>query len=183
MKISGSASGGDKKQQRRDAAAGDNLPVFSLISHKTLKRAGFILWQFSACFLKRGQDATLNISTLTKHTHNTPAAHTSVCEAAGKFVRCKGEENGASSSMFSSPHCRTIPVGFYTVFTLSYRANATFCPSTILVPLEPKYTTLSWQCYCLDAFLQPVNDYYGRIIKKWVKTVGGAQQRVIIAQD
>lgn len=28
------------------------LPVFSLISHKTLKSAGFILWQFRACFLK-----------------------------------------------------------------------------------------------------------------------------------
>lgn len=32
----------------------ENLPVFSFISHKTLKRAGFILWQFSACFLQRG---------------------------------------------------------------------------------------------------------------------------------
>ena len=30
-----------------------NSPVFSFISHKTLKRAGFILWQFSACFLRR----------------------------------------------------------------------------------------------------------------------------------
>lgn len=29
----------------------DNLPVLSLISHRTLKRAGFILWQFKACFL------------------------------------------------------------------------------------------------------------------------------------
>lgn len=29
------------------------LPVFSFISHKTLKRAGFILWQLSACFLKK----------------------------------------------------------------------------------------------------------------------------------
>lgn len=28
------------------------LPVFSLISHRTLKSAGFILWQFRACFLK-----------------------------------------------------------------------------------------------------------------------------------
>ena len=27
------------------------LPVFSLISHRTLKRAGFIRWQFNACFL------------------------------------------------------------------------------------------------------------------------------------
>lgn len=27
------------------------LPVFSLISQRTLKRAGFILWQFSPCFL------------------------------------------------------------------------------------------------------------------------------------
>lgn len=30
-----------------------NVPVFSLISHKTLKRAGFILWQLRACFLKQ----------------------------------------------------------------------------------------------------------------------------------
>lgn len=29
----------------------DNVPVFSLISHRTLKRVGFILWQFKACFL------------------------------------------------------------------------------------------------------------------------------------
>ena len=28
-----------------------NSPVFSLISQRTLKRAGFILWQFRACFL------------------------------------------------------------------------------------------------------------------------------------
>lgn len=28
-------------------------PVFSLISHRTLKRAGFIRWQFRACFLGR----------------------------------------------------------------------------------------------------------------------------------
>lgn len=50
------------------------LPVFSFISHKTLKRAGFILWQLSACFLKKktkkqqnkggmgGQDTTFQIS-------------------------------------------------------------------------------------------------------------------------
>lgn len=48
------------------------LPVFSFISHKTLKRAGFILWQLSACFLKNkqtknkggmgGQDTTFQIS-------------------------------------------------------------------------------------------------------------------------
>lgn len=30
----------------------ENSPVFSLISQRTLKRAGFILWQFRACFLQ-----------------------------------------------------------------------------------------------------------------------------------
>lgn len=30
-----------------------HVPVFSLISHSTLKRAGFIRWQFRACFLGR----------------------------------------------------------------------------------------------------------------------------------
>lgn len=40
-----------------------NLPVFSFISHKTLKRAGFILWQFSACFLKK-KDTTFKINNL-----------------------------------------------------------------------------------------------------------------------
>lgn len=38
--------------------AGSILPVFSLISHKTLKSAGFILWQFRACFLKDKQQNT-----------------------------------------------------------------------------------------------------------------------------
>lgn len=32
-----------------------NLPVFSLISHKTLNKAGFIRWQFNACFLTIGK--------------------------------------------------------------------------------------------------------------------------------
>lgn len=36
----------------RPTAGRSVLPVFSLISHKTLKSAGFILWQFRACFLK-----------------------------------------------------------------------------------------------------------------------------------
>lgn len=84
MKISRVARGEDKRQQR-DGAAGENLPVFSLISHKTLKRAGFILWQFSACFLKRGQDATFNISPLTKHT--THRQRTAVC------VRLQGSQH------------------------------------------------------------------------------------------
>ena len=30
---------------------GTHIPVFSLISHRTLKRAGFMRWQFRACFL------------------------------------------------------------------------------------------------------------------------------------
>ena len=36
----------------RPTAGHSVLPVFSLISHRTLKSAGFILWQFRACFLK-----------------------------------------------------------------------------------------------------------------------------------
>lgn len=31
-------------------------PVFSLISHKTENRAGFILWQFKVCFLKKKKE-------------------------------------------------------------------------------------------------------------------------------
>lgn len=41
----------EQKQYRTNSI--DFLPVFSLISHKTLKSAGFILWQFKACFLER----------------------------------------------------------------------------------------------------------------------------------
>lgn len=33
-----------------------SLPVFSLISQSTLKRAGFIRWQFNACFLLNTND-------------------------------------------------------------------------------------------------------------------------------
>ena len=33
-----------------------HLPVFSFISHRTLNSAGFILWQFKACFLKNQID-------------------------------------------------------------------------------------------------------------------------------
>ena len=29
----------------------NNKPVFSLISHNTVNKAGFIRWQFNACFL------------------------------------------------------------------------------------------------------------------------------------
>lgn len=39
------------------------LPVFSLISQRTLKSAGFILWQFSPCFLfqyKTRHDTEIN---------------------------------------------------------------------------------------------------------------------------
>lgn len=36
----------------RPTAGRSVLPVFSLISHRTLKSAGFILWQLRACFLK-----------------------------------------------------------------------------------------------------------------------------------
>lgn len=32
-----------------------NSPVFSLISQSTLNRAGFILWQFRACFLQENK--------------------------------------------------------------------------------------------------------------------------------
>lgn len=35
---------------------GTHIPVFSLISHRTLKRAGFIRWQFRACFLGRNRE-------------------------------------------------------------------------------------------------------------------------------
>lgn len=48
--------GRDKKKpstQKKVQGEKQNSPVFSFISHKTLKRAGFILWQFSACFLQR----------------------------------------------------------------------------------------------------------------------------------
>lgn len=34
-----------------------NSPDRSLMSHRTLNRAGFILWQFSACFLRGGNKA------------------------------------------------------------------------------------------------------------------------------
>lgn len=33
------------------------LPVFSLISQRTLKSAGFILWQLSACFLQESTES------------------------------------------------------------------------------------------------------------------------------
>lgn len=41
-----------KGERERKAKENSSLPVFSLISHKTLKSAGFILWQFKACFLQ-----------------------------------------------------------------------------------------------------------------------------------
>ena len=34
-----------------ESEEGTHVPVFSLISHRTLKRAGFMRWQFRACFL------------------------------------------------------------------------------------------------------------------------------------
>lgn len=52
--ISTCVSSKAKKTNQQTQGKKENLPVFSFISHKTLKRAGFILWQFSACFLKRG---------------------------------------------------------------------------------------------------------------------------------
>lgn len=41
----------DQEEEEEDRRQTDP-PVFSLISHRTLKRAGFIRWQFSACFLE-----------------------------------------------------------------------------------------------------------------------------------
>lgn len=50
----------EERRARRQAGAlrwlrrrrGRPVPVFSLISQRTLNRAGFILWQFKACFLQ-----------------------------------------------------------------------------------------------------------------------------------
>lgn len=50
-----------------------NVPVFSFISHNTLKRAGFILWQFSACFLKKGQETTFQINIQTSGNNHKAA--------------------------------------------------------------------------------------------------------------
>jgi hypothetical protein len=43
---------------RRHSASSDftTLPVFSLISHSTLKRAGFMRWQLSVCFLNKDKE-------------------------------------------------------------------------------------------------------------------------------
>lgn len=40
------------RRENAEAQRSGNSPVFSLISQSTLKRAGFILWQFRACFLQ-----------------------------------------------------------------------------------------------------------------------------------
>lgn len=37
------------------------LPVFSLISHSTLNKAGFIRWQFRACFLQERSNSTAQV--------------------------------------------------------------------------------------------------------------------------
>ncbi len=78
-----------KLQQTKETLK-QNLPVFSLISHKTLKRAGFILWQFSACFLKRGQDTTLHINIQTSgNTHKaTEEAQTTKYKFFPRFSSC-----------------------------------------------------------------------------------------------
>lgn len=57
-----SICGWAKAKVQQKETRNPNSPVFSFISHKTLKRAGFILWQFSACFLKGEQDTTLQMS-------------------------------------------------------------------------------------------------------------------------
>lgn len=44
---------GERAKSSKQKKLKQNVPVFSFISHKTLNRAGFILWQFSACFLKK----------------------------------------------------------------------------------------------------------------------------------
>lgn len=65
---------GERAKSSKQKKLKQNVPVFSFISHKTLNRAGFILWQFSACFLKkkkkRGQDITFHISIQTSGNSN-----------------------------------------------------------------------------------------------------------------
>lgn len=66
-----------KIQQTKETIK-QNIPVFSFISHKTLKRAGFILWQFSACFLKGGQDTTFQINIQTSGNSNKRVGHSHI---------------------------------------------------------------------------------------------------------
>lgn len=47
------------------------LPVFSLISHRTLKSAGFILWQFSPCFLFQYKTNTWYWNKFTDKSHHS----------------------------------------------------------------------------------------------------------------
>lgn len=70
LTIFSSVSASKNKTNPANKINKNNIPVFSFISHKTLKRAGFILWQFSACFLKRGQDTPFQINILTSGNSN-----------------------------------------------------------------------------------------------------------------
>lgn len=77
------------------------LPVFSLISHRTLNRAGFILWQFSACFLQNRQHKTHglapaieNMAPFCKKMLELPRCP-APCKAAGSQARAGWRPGGS----------------------------------------------------------------------------------------
>lgn len=101
---------GSRKQKtaaQRCGPRNENLPVFSFISHKTLKSAGFILWQFSACFLKRGHDNRFpHQRSNTQNTHASVGMHVLLHERQQQFSKFNahgGDKGGAvyiQSSVF-----------------------------------------------------------------------------------